>query len=198
MSNVFLYTSFDGPRRIAAGDLATNVLAFKRAADAGAAGPLLTFDDSSGHTIDIDTRGDEAQVLARMAAAMPTPAPAPVEPRGRGRPKLGVVAREVTLLPRHWEWLEAQPGGASTTLRKLVEEARRIDAGPGQRRAAQERAYRAMHALAGDFPGFEEASRALFADDAGGLAQHAAGWPPDVGDYIVRLAFDVKGESNER
>jgi hypothetical protein len=194
MSLSLLFTSFDGARRIAAGDLAANALAVKRALDAGANGPLLTFDDATGRTVDIDTRGDEAQVLARLAVA----APAPAEPRGRGRPKLGVVAREVTLLPRHWEWLEAQPGGASTTLRKLVEEARRVDAGPGQRRAAQERAYAAMHALAGDLPGFEEASRALFADDADGLARHAAGWPHDVRDYVLRLASTIEGDGGER
>jgi hypothetical protein len=111
------------------------------------------------------------------------------EPRGRGRPKLGVVAREVTLLPRHWEWLEAQPGGASTTLRKLVEEARRANGERETRRTAQERAYRVMHALAGDMPRFEEASRALFADDSAGLARHSTAWPTDVRDYVMRLAF---------
>jgi hypothetical protein len=196
MSASPLYTTFDGARRIAAGDLAANALAVKRALDAGAPGPLLTFDDQTGHPVDIDTRGDEAQVLARLAPAA-APAPAP-EPRGRGRPKLGVVAREVTLLPRHWEWLEAQPGGASITLRKLVEEARRADDGPAQRRAAQERAYRVMHALAGNLAGFEEASRALFAGDANGLAQYAAGWPDDVRDYVLRLTATSQGDGNER
>jgi hypothetical protein len=197
MSAPPLFTTFDGARRIAAGDLAANALAVKRALDAGAPGPLLTFDDQTGHPVDIDTRGDEAQVLARLAPPPAAPAPAP-EPRGRGRPKLGVVAREVTLLPRHWEWLEAQPGGASTTLRKLVEEARRADDGPAQRRAARERAYRVMHALAGNLAGFEEASRALFAGDAGGLAQYADAWPEDVRGYVLRLATTGQGEGDER
>jgi hypothetical protein len=200
MSSLPLFTSFDGMRRIAAGDLATNALAVKRTLDAGTDGPLLTFDDATGHPVDIDTRGDQAQVLARFAATAPAvPAELPAaEPRGRGRPKLGVVAREVTLLPRHWAWLETQPGGASITLRKLVEEARRADAGPQRRRAARERAYRVMHALAGNLAGFEEASRALFADDADALVRQAAAWPQDVRDYVLRLASDIGEQDHDR
>jgi hypothetical protein len=104
------------------------------------------------------------------------------------------VAREVTLLPRHWAWLETQPGGASTALRKLVEEARRAHAGRDARRAAGERAYRVMHALAGNLPGFEEASRALIAQDAAGLARATGAWPADVRDYVMRLAQAGEGE----
>lgn len=111
--------------------------------------------------------------------------------RGRGRPKLGVVAREVTLLPRHWEWLAAQPGGASVALRKLVEEARRSQS--GRARQAQERAYHFMNAMAGDLPGFEEATRALFAGDREGFAERIAGWPTDVREHAAWLASD--GES---
>jgi hypothetical protein len=113
------------------------------------------------------------------------------EHRGRGRPKLGVVAREVTLLPRHWEWLAAQPEGASAILRRLVEAARRIDRTRRQRRAAQEAAYRFMHAIGGHFCGYEEATRALFADDRGKLEQLIADWPKDIAAHVVRLAFDV-------
>ncbi len=78
----------------------------------------------------------------------------PAEPRGRGRPKLGVVAREVTLLPRHWDWLNAQPGGASVALRKLVEQARRANGDADRARAAREAAYHFMSAMAGDLPAF--------------------------------------------
>src|SRR3546814_490284 len=109
-------------------------------------------------------------------------------PRGRGRPKLGVTAREVTLLPRHWDWLAAQPGGASVALRKLVEQAMRDDR--QTRRAAQEAAYRVMTALAGDLPGYEEAIRALFAGDRQRFEQQIAGWPADLRDYVTRLAFN--------
>jgi hypothetical protein len=111
------------------------------------------------------------------------------ELRGRGRPKLGVVAREVTLLPRHWDWLNTQPGGASVALRKLVEEARRTSGDRDRTRAAQEAAYHFMSAIAGDLPGFEEATRALFAYDRRRFGDLVAQWPEDVRDHAIRLAF---------
>jgi len=101
---------------------------------------------------------------------------------------MGVVPREVTLLPRHWEWLAAQPGGASVTLRKLVEEARRHGATKDRQREAQERAYHFMSALAGNLPGFEEATRALFANDGPRLSEVTAAWPPDVRTYALKLS----------
>ncbi len=122
-------------------------------------------------------------------------------PRGPGRPRLGVVAREVTLLPRHWEWLGGQPGGASVALRKLVEQARKANGGRDRQRRAQEAAYRFMSALAGDLAGFEEAIRALFAGDRARFDQLVAPWPVDVGEYARRLgarAFDRTGESEDR
>ncbi|AFK62001.1 hypothetical protein TKWG_07975 [Advenella kashmirensis WT001] len=111
--------------------------------------------------------------------------------RRRGRPKLGVISREVTLLPRHWEWLAAQPGGASVALRKLVESARLSNTDRDSRRKAQERAYHFMLALGGDLPGYEEATRALFADDAEALKTHIAGWPNDVRTHALKLATDA-------
>src|SRR6202012_4659413 len=130
--------------------------------------------DETGRTIDVDTRGTQQQVIARLAgiarayarsADTESEATEAGAGRGRGRPRLGVVAREVTLLPRHWDWLAAQPGGASVTLRKLVEQARRTVSEKDRMRAAQERADHFMLAMAGNFKDFEEASRALFADD---------------------------------
>lgn len=109
------------------------------------------------------------------------------EPRGRGRPKLGVVAREVTLLPRHWEWLSAQPGGASVALRKLVDEARRANSDRDRSRAARDATYHFMSGMAGDLANFEEAARALFANDRQRLAALIAGWPDDIRDHIVKL-----------
>jgi hypothetical protein len=100
-----------------------------------------------------------------------------------------VVAREVTLLPRHWEWLAAQPGGASVALRTRVEEARRGGADADRRRAARDAAYRFVSAVAGDLPGFEEAARALFADDREGFGARVAAWPEDVRDHALALAF---------
>lgn len=178
------YTSFDGHRRLASGPLQSVAIGVKRLLEEGKNASVLIFDDSTGRSIDIDTRGTDEEVLARL----PAPAPGADQQRGRGRPKLGVVAREVTLLPRHWDWLATQPGGASVTLRKLVEEARRQHGGKDAARRAQERAYHFMSAMAGDMPGFEEASRALFANESEKLAQLIAGWPDDVREHLARLA----------
>jgi hypothetical protein len=109
-------------------------------------------------------------------------------PRSPGRPKLGVVAREVTLLPRHWEWLNRQPGGASVALRKLVEDARRVNEGRDGVRRAQEVAYRFMSTIAGDLPGFEEATRALFARDRSRFGENTLSWPADVREHASKLA----------
>jgi len=181
-------TAFDGARRLAQGTLAEVAVAVARAESRAAAGPLLVFDDETGAVIDVDTRGTEADVAARHAPRAP-------EPRGPGRPKLGVVAREVTLLPRHWEWLAAQPGGASVALRKLVEEARRRDDSTERARRAREAAYRVMHALAGDRPHFEEASRALFAADRATFRAKIARWPKDIREHLDQLAFEGSAPS---
>ena len=130
------------------------------------------------------------QQLNRGEVPTASEAQAPVK-RGRGRPKLGVVAREVTLLPRHWQWLNAQPGGASVALRKLVDAARREHAAGDLRRAAQERAYRFLSAMGGDRPGFEEATRALFARDSAAFEARIAAWPDDVREHATMLAADA-------
>lgn len=184
------YTAFDGHRRIAHGPLQTIALAVKRAIESGAAGPVLLFDDTTGRSLDIDIRGSDEEVLGRLAQWPAVDAPVDRHPsRARGRPKLGVVAREVTLLPRHWDWLAIQPGGASVALRKLVDEARRTHAGMDGRRAAQERAYHFMSAMAGNMAGFEEAARALFAADERRVRNLVATWPRDVREHAVALAF---------
>lgn len=178
MSDPVSCTAFAGPRRIARGPLADVALAVT-AADPAA--PLLVFDDATGRVIDLDLRGGPEAIAARYAVVE--------APRGRGRPRLGVVAREVTLLPRHWDWLNDQPGGASQALRRLIDDARRADAGRTRRRAAHEAAYRFLSAMAGDLPGFEEASRALFADDPDRFAAQAASWPADIRDHGTGLAW---------
>jgi hypothetical protein len=153
--------------------------------------PIIIFEDGTGRSIDFDLRGGDREVLARLAKLIPPPVEetaAPTEPRGRGRPKLGVVAREVTLLPRHWEWLSAQPGGASVALRKLVDEARRVSGDKDRERQARDAAYHFMSTMAGNLPQFEEASRALFADDRRRFTGLIADWPADIRDHIVKLA----------
>lgn len=182
-------TAFDGHRRLAVGALHEVAIAARRAMGKKAAGPLLIFDDGTGQAIEIDNRGSDDDVLARLSSTTPKSEPASDEPRGRGRPKLGVVAREVTLLPRHWDWLNSQPGGASVALRKLVDDARRTHAGKDQRRHAQEAAYAFMSAIAGDLPGFEEATRALFANNPQRFTELVSAWPADVASYARRLAF---------
>ena len=186
-------TAFAGTRLLRRGPLADVALAVKAATEAGES--VLVFDDATGRLIDLDLRGSDPEILARLDAPSAPDATEPKAPgKGRGRPKLGVVAREVTLLPRHWDWLAAQPSGASATLRRLVDEARRRGAPQQQRRAAQTAAYHVMQALAGDLPGYEEATRALFAADRAGLEQTTAGWPPDVRDHAIHLAFDAVNE----
>jgi len=188
------YTAFDGHRRLVSGQLAMVALAVRQSAGDATPGTILIFNDATGRAIDLDLRGTADEIRARYAAA-PADASAPAgeptgegEPRGRGRPKLGVVSREVTLLPRHWDWLATQPGGASVALRKLVEDARRTHAAADRRRDAQARAYHFMSAIAGDLPGFEEAARALYANDLARLTELIAGWPDDVRDHALALA----------
>ncbi len=193
------FTAFMGQRLLASGPLAEVALAVMNASRRPAAPPIIIFSDATGRPIDLDLRGTEDEIVARL----PQPAPDPeiatdetaaAEPRGRGRPKLGVVAREVTLLPRHWEWLGAQPGGASVALRKLVDEARRANGDADRVRAARDAAYHFMSVMAGNLAGFEEASRALFADDRRRFVGLIAGWPDDIRDHVVKLAFSERAE----
>jgi hypothetical protein len=179
-------TAFDGESFLARGPLSEVALAVRQRLDRRPDATILTFDDRTGVVIDLDLRGTDAEIVARLD---------PQLPRGRGRPKLGVVAREITLLPRHWDWLAEQPGGASQALRRLIDEARRGDGGQTQGRIARERAYRVMSPLAGDRPGFEEATRALFANDEIGFFRQAAGWPADIRTYVQELAWSgVRGD----
>lgn len=189
------YTAFAGHRRIASGPLLSVALAAKRQIESGATDSVLIFDDASGRQIDVDTRGSEEQVASRLEqhtmaddCAETLSDVSPNTPRGRGRPRLGVVAREVTLLPRHWDWLATQPGGASVALRKLVDEARKAHAGTDGRRKRMERAYHFMSAIAGDMPCFEEAARALFAGDEARFRERVAAWPGDVREHAIALA----------
>lgn len=176
--------AFDGPHRIAAGsyaDVACKVSTYLQAKPDAQA---LIFNADSGKQVDLDLRGSLDDIRARAEAAVDTNTPK----AGKGRPKLGVIAREVTLLPRHWDWLAAQPGGASVTLRKLVERASKDPDAPEQHQARAAAAYHFMHAVAGNLPGFEEASRLLFAGDLPAVARAVAAWPGDIGSQVLALA----------
>lgn len=193
-------TAFEGARRLARGALVDVALAAKAAASNNPRASILVFDDATGRVIDLDLRGTPAEITARLAETADTSSAPVVEPpaspgAGRGRPRLGVVAREVTLLPRHWQWLAQQRGGASQALRRLVDEARRADDGRTAARARQESAYRFMSAMAGNLPGFEEAMRALFAPARERFEALTESWPPDIRDYAHWLAWTISEEA---
>jgi uncharacterized protein len=178
-------TAFDHQRLLASGPLAEVVRAAKQALDAGADGPLLIFDDRSSRPIEVDFRGTLDEVLARLPQDAAAPASSS---RGPGRPKLGVVPREVTLLPRHWDWLAAQPGGASAVLRRLVEQALRGNGAHERARQAVESVDRFMQVMAGNLAGYEETSRAFYRGEHERFAALTAAWPPDVRTHLLRLA----------
>ena len=174
--------AFAGPQRIAVGAPITVALAVRQRIDAGETRPVLIFDAVSSRPVELDLRGSEADIRARLEIPE-----APSSP-SRGRPKLGVTAREITLLPRQWEWLGAQRGGASATLRRLVSDAEREGAAAGARRQGQDALYRFISVMAGDLAGFEEASRALFAGDAQAFSQRCEAWPEDIRAHAATLA----------
>ena len=199
------FVAFHGTTCLARGDLPEVLARAQAAASTGSHGQVLIFDARTSAQIDFGPRDAPADLLARLS---PTPtaaavgdgdasAPATAKTTGPGRPRLGVVAREVTLLPRHWEWLSRQSGGASVALRKLVDQARREAQPQDTLRRAQESCYRFMAALAGDLPGFEEATRALFAGRADDLAQHVEAWPPDVRSHVLHLAAPACAQDTE-
>ena len=167
-------TAFTGTRLLTTGSPMDVALAIARSG----AENVLVFSDATGRQTDLDVSGGESGIMARHNA--------PDEPRGRGRPKLGVTAREVTLLPRHWDWLNDQPGGASSALRRLIDAARKTP--EAEMRAGRDAAYRFLSAIAGDYPGFEEATRALYAGKRAVFAEHLAAWPGDIAAHAMRLA----------
>ena len=157
------YTAFSGFDHVASGPLPEVYQSSLRAEN------TLIFDRDTGRVVDIDPR------FPPSADEGPKP----------GRPKLGVVSREVTLLPRHWDWLATQPGGASVALRKLVEEASRNP--KAQLRQRRDAAYRFATALVGNAPGYEEAIRALYAGQRDEFAAHIEAWPADVRAELEKM-----------
>jgi hypothetical protein len=179
------WTAFIGDRKLASGAPLEVALLVRAAIERDAQAVVLLFDDGTGGTVDLPLGVSEEDLVARLGAAS-----GPAQ-RAPGRPRLGVVAREVTLLPRHWDWLSRQPGGASVTLRKLVDAARKADPGLERTRAAQAAADRFMATIAGDRPGYEEASRALYAGAAARFDAMTAAWPEDVRAHAAHLAADA-------
>ncbi len=181
-------TAFAGDHRIASGPLQDVARKTKVALDRGETGPVTIFEDATGKVIEVDFHGTPEEVVQRLNPPEPTtPRVEGPEKRGPGRPKLGVVGREVTLLPRHWEWLDDQPGGASVALRKLVETARRTHRGKDRARRSQDAVYRFMSVMAGNLPYFEEALRAFYRGNRPQFSELIKNWPPDIRDHLKKL-----------
>ena len=186
-------TAFEGQRLIRAGALVEVVRATKKVVDNGSKEQILIFDDETSQLIEVDFRGTWEEVVQQLPAELQVDMPknAAPEKRGPGRPKLGVVGREVTLLPRHWDWLDSQPGGASVALRRLVEAAKKANQGKDKAREAQEAAYSFMSAMAGDLAGYEEALRALYAGEKARFGTLVNEWPAGIRDHSIKLAERV-------
>lgn len=181
--------AFEGERLLRRGPLRDVLSSVKRRFDEDRGALVLLFDDATGTQLDFDLRGSLADVLERAAPSS--------QRRGPGRPRLGVVSREVSLLPRHWAWLGEQPGSLSGTLRRLVDEAMRHETARDRARRAAAAAGRAMTALAGDREHFEEAYRALDAGDRRRFEALTASWPADVRAYVGSLAREAFAEGGE-
>ena len=174
------YTAFVGERLVASGSLEELLPKLKVTFDRQRSTLFLVFDDETGEQVDFDLRGTVAEVLARNC---PNPAQT-----GPGRPRLGVISREITLLPRHWEWLGLQPNGASAAIRRLIDEARKREPAQMRRQQALQATERFLFAMAGNLPGYEEATRALFQADSRRFAELISPWPEDVRNYALRLS----------
>lgn len=177
------YTAFAGETMIGAGELEEMLPQVKRWVDQSENPMVLIFEDQTGRQVDFALEGTLDEVPMRALPAR--------QPSGPGRPKLGVVSREVTLLPRHWAWLEEQPNGASAALRRLVDQARSNDPGRQRARAAKDATYRFMSAMAGDLPGYEEANRALYAGKREPFEESIQGWPSDIRTHLLKMAQDA-------
>ena len=179
------YTAFLEDRIVASGSLERVLPKLKAIFDKNRHALFLVFDDETGKQTDFNLRGSLDEVLAREA-------PAP-EQGGRGRPRLGVVAREVTLLPRHWDWLELQPNGASAALRRLIDDARKRETAEMRKTRGIHATGRFLSAMAGNYPQYEDAHRALYRGETKQFADLIARWPRDVRDYALRLSTGKEG-----
>lgn len=173
------YSAFAGETLIASGTLMEMLPQVKEWFDQHGYPLIFVFEDQTGRQVDFELRGTLSEVLER---ALPSP------PRtGPGRPKLGVVSREVSLLPRHWSWLEQQPNGASAALRRLVDQARNQAPDKQRARIAIDAAGRFLSAMAGNLPGYEEATRALYAGNRERFEDLIRDWPRDIRSHVQRL-----------
>ncbi|HEY9854271.1 MAG TPA: DUF2239 family protein [Stenomitos sp.] len=192
------YTAFSQERLVASGPIEKVALKTKEWLDQGGEAVLL-FEDQTGQQIDLDLRGtsDEALTRLREHPWFQKQAEATEKRTGPGRPKLGVVSREVSLLPRHWDWLNEQPGGASVTLRKLVEETMKSRQGQDQARKSRDAVSKFMWTMAGNLPNFEEASRALSRKEYDAFDGLIEAWPTDIRDHVRKLMATARRDEKE-
>lgn len=181
------YTAFLDDRLVASGTLEELLPRLKAIFNRNPSALFLVFDDQTGKQTDFNLSGSLDEVLRRER-----PQPGQVGP---GRPRLGVISREVTLLPRHWEWLELQPNGASAAIRRLIEDARKNETAEMRKQRAIRATGRFLSAIAGNFPGYEEASRALYRKENARFAQLIAAWPKDIRAYALRLSSSARQPS---
>ena len=183
------YTAFDGTTRLFRGTFQEVVLKVKERLGRAENSSVLIFSNNTGKTMDFNFQGNVKDTLKRLEKFVSTQEPGPIS--GPGRPKLGVISREVSLLPRHWEWLASQPSGASATIRKLIEEAKKRSSTRNSVKQVQERVYRFMSVIVGDMKGYEEALRALYKADRKNFLLHIQDWPTDVRTHVIEMAKPV-------
>ena len=189
MENQLTYSAFENEKLLIQGPLNLVVLKVKKRIDKIKDSMIIIFSDSTGKSMDFNFQGNEEDILKRLEVYKAEPQP--TEPSGPGRPKLGVVSREISLLPRHWEWLATQPEGASATLRKLVEEAKKKSSQINEIKQAQERTYKFMSVIAGNFKGYEEVLRALYRKDKKMFLTLISEWPEDIKKHALELSKPV-------
>jgi uncharacterized protein len=217
MQNSRTYTSFAGNKLIFSGDLDAMLLRTKDHIDQNPTDSVLIFEDQTGQEIDFDFRGTPDDVLSRLPShplfiqypvtdetgaglqaepgqlrpSSPEPGQPKVSNPGPGRPRLGVTCREISLLPRHWEWLDRQPGGVSSTLRKLVDEARKSGYKKELARQSWDAAGKFMWVMAGNLPNFQEASRAFYSKNMDLMESLILPWPIDIRTHLMRLVSEA-------
>jgi hypothetical protein len=186
------FTAFAGDRLVISAEIRDTLLKVKQRLNKGERETMLIFDDRTGKQVDFNLEGSPEEVLERLPSH-PLFAAQQQLRSGPGRPKLGVISREISLLPQHWDWLEEQPKGISAVLRGLVDEARRREPDQARSRSIRDATAKFMWAMAGNLPGFEEASRALYAADQERLDTLIRAWPKDIRSHILHMLGESLG-----
>lgn len=187
-SEELTYAAFKKEKLIAEGDLKKVILKTKRELMRSPESAILIFSNETGKTMDFNFQGSENEVLSRLEVFLEPKIEIDPKEKKVGRPSLGVISREVSLLPKHWEWLACQSGGASAEIRRLVEKAMKQTQAASTVKMAQEKTFRFLNTIAGNFPNFEEAIRSLYRRDLNAFEQIIKFWPVDIKDHALHLS----------